>query len=427
MDLFSPAVGRWFADSFPGPTRVQELGWPVLTRGRNALLVAPTGSGKTLAAFLWAIDRLSFDRAHGGVDRVHGDVSGDSDNGGPAAAREPGAARCAPPANQSERPSSGARMEPGVRVLYVSPLKALVYDINRNLEAPLVGVRRSARKLGVPVRPVTVDVRTGDTTPGERRRQLRRPGEILVTTPESLFLILGSQAAANLRTVETVIVDEVHAMAATKRGAHLALSLERLAELVGGEGPQRIGLSATVRPPGAAAEFLGGDRPVEVVDASEPPNIDLQVVVPVVDMEAPPPPEGLEDGGDWPRGAEISGLWPSIYPASWRRSRGAVRRSSSSTAALGASVSRSGSTAWQSASRSGAECQGGGGWGQTPSLRGVWRRWRRSLSPQRPGRTPRPAAAAVVSGWPRPKKPSRWRGPTMAVSPTSSGERSRRR
>ena len=271
MDSFSQPVRRWFADSFPGPTRVQELGWPVLTRGRNALLVAPTGSGKTLAAFLWAIDRLSFE--------------------------------------QPQECEEGVTREPGVRVLYVSPLKALVYDIDRNLEAPLVGVRRSARKSGVPVRPVTVDVRTGDTTPQERRRQLRRPGEILVTTPESLFLILASQAAANLRTVETVIVDEVHTMVSTKRGAHLALSLERLAELTGGEGPQRIGLSATVRPMDLAAEFLGGDRPVEVVDASAPPNIDLQVVVPVPDMEAPP-------------GFETSGLWPSVFP----RILDAVRR-----------------------------------------------------------------------------------------------------
>ncbi len=276
MDSFSQPVRGWFADSFPGPTRVQELGWPVLARGRNALLVAPTGSGKTLAAFLWAIDRLSFDRPH-----------------------------------ESE---AAAAREPGVRVLYVSPLKALVYDIERNLDAPLAGVRRVARKLGVPVRPVTVDVRTGDTTPQERRRQLRRPGEILVTTPESLFLILGSRAAANLRTVETVIVDEVHAMAATKRGAHLALSLERLAELTGDREPQRIGLSATVRPMDLAAEFLGGDRPVEVVDASEPPRIDLEVVVPVPDMEAPPAPDFSEDGDGWPRGLETSGLWPSVYP-----------------------------------------------------------------------------------------------------------------
>ncbi len=284
MDSFSQPVRRWFDDTFPGPTRVQELGWPVLTRGRNALLVAPTGSGKTLAAFLWAIDRLSF-----GAFQT---------NGAAAAAED----------------ADATAPESGVRVLYVSPLKALVYDIERNLDAPLAGVRRAARKLGRPVRPVTVDVRTGDTTPHERRRQLRRPGEILVTTPESLFLILGSRAAANLRTVETVIVDEVHAMAATKRGAHLALSLERLAELTGDREPQRIGLSATVRPMALAAEFLGGDRPVEVVDASEPPHIDIEVVVPVADMEAPPAAEALGDGEEPPPGSETAGLWPSVYP-----------------------------------------------------------------------------------------------------------------
>ena len=280
-EQFSRPVRRWFSGAFPGPTRVQELGWPVLSRGRNALLVAPTGSGKTLAAFLWAIDRLCFDVSPRGRD-------GDAE---------------------------GAEVRPGIRVVYVSPLKALAYDIERNLQAPLGGVVRAARKLGVPARPVTVDVRTGDTTPRERRRQLRRPAEILVTTPESLFLVLGSQAAANLRTVETVIVDEVHAMAATKRGAHLALSLERLAELADGRDPQRIGLSATVRPMDLAAGFLGGDRPVEVVDASEPPDIDLRVVVPVPDMEAPPPaPETLASGEGWPRSFETSGLWPSVFP-----------------------------------------------------------------------------------------------------------------
>ena len=292
MDSFSQPVRRWFDDAFPAPTRVQELGWPVLTRGRNALLVAPTGSGKTLAAFLWAIDRLSFDA--GSRDRDCG-----GEGGSDGAAGEDGDVREA---------------ASGVRVLYVSPLKALVYDIERNLQAPLAGVRKAARKLGRPVRPITVDVRTGDTTPHERRRQLRRPGEILVTTPESLFLILGSRAAANLRTVETVIVDEVHAMAATKRGAHLALSLERLAELTGDRPPQRIGLSATVRPMTLAAEFLGGDRPVEVVDASEPPHIDIEVVVPVADMEAPPAAEALGDGEAPPPGSETAGLWPSVYP-----------------------------------------------------------------------------------------------------------------
>ncbi len=295
MDSFSAPVRQWFGAAFPGPTRVQEAGWPVLSRGRNALLVAPTGSGKTLAAFLWAIDRLT----------------------------------CG-----EDPPAPG----PGVRVVYVSPLKALAYDIERNLQAPLLGVVETARRMGVPVEKVGVDVRTGDTSAADRRRQLRSPSRILVTTPESLFLVLGSRAAANLNTVETVIVDEVHAMAATKRGAHLALSLERLAELSqrdkerGRDGPQRIGLSATVRPLDQAAAFLAGDRPVEVVDASEPPHLDLQVVVPVRDMEAPPPPEALlpppatsptarpaaasasPAGVGWPRGFETSGLWPSVFP-----------------------------------------------------------------------------------------------------------------
>lgn len=286
----------------------------MLTRGRNALLVAPTGGGKTLAAFLWAIDRLSFGAREVGndqtppVDVTGGDITTTTDGGGhdDAAANNPAAAD----AEDGEAA--------GVRVLYVSPLKALVHDIERNLDAPLAGVRGAARDLGRPVRPIAVDLRTGDTTPRERRRQLRRPGEILVTTPESLFLILGSRAAANLRTVETVIVDEVHAMAATKRGAHLALSLERLAELTGDRDPQRIGLSATVRPTALAAEFLGGDRPVEVVDASEPPHIELEIVVPTPDMEAPPPVEavfhGELDGEDPPPGLETAGLWPSVYP-----------------------------------------------------------------------------------------------------------------
>ncbi len=306
MDSFSEPVRRWFEQTYPAPTRVQREGWPVLVRGRNALLVAPTGSGKTLAAFLWAIDRLSFGPGQDSGDRTGQDLGdGDGDRAGD----------CAGDAVPREAEGAAAKdRTAGVRVLYVSPLKALVHDIERNLREPLAGVRRAARKVGRPVRPITVDVRTGDTTPYERRRQLRRPGEILVTTPESLFLILGSRAAANLRTVETVIVDEVHAMAATKRGAHLALSLERLAELTGNRAPQRIGLSATVRPLALAAEFLGGDRPVEIVDASEPPHIDLEVVVPVADMEAPPRAEAIVGSGDPPPGTETAGLWPSVYP-----------------------------------------------------------------------------------------------------------------
>jgi ATP-dependent Lhr-like helicase len=277
IDFFSPAVRHWFEASFAGPTRVQAAGWPVIASGRHALLVAPTGTGKTLAAFLSALDTLS---------RLPGDA--------PA----------------------------GVRVLYVSPLRALVYDVERNLRSPLAGIRRAAAAGAETLRDVRVDVRTGDTPAPARRQQARAPGDILVTTPESLFLILGSRARETLRTVATVIVDEVHALAPTKRGAHLALSLERLSELTALD-PQRIGLSATVRPVDEVARYLGGDRPVEVVDALEPPDLDLEVVVPVADMERVPAPTAPPAGGSLlaelhareagPPASE-RGLWPAIYP-----------------------------------------------------------------------------------------------------------------
>ncbi|HUP25661.1 MAG TPA: DEAD/DEAH box helicase [Thermoanaerobaculia bacterium] len=277
MSSFSPATRAWFEAAFPVPTRIQRLGWPALTAGQHSLLVAPTGSGKTLAAFLWAIDRALL-------------LPDDADA--------------------------------GVRVIYVSPLKALVYDVERNLHAPLVGIRRAAERAGQRLRSVGVDVRTGDTPQRERQRQVRRPAEILVTTPESLFLMLGSRAAATFRTVETVIVDEIHVFAPSKRGAHLTLSLERLAEITARD-PQRIGLSATVRPLEDVARFLGGDRPVEVVDAGERPRLQLRISVPVPDMDDPGPPErgrpsqaagapGSEPG--WPRGREVGGIWPRIVP-----------------------------------------------------------------------------------------------------------------
>ncbi len=287
MDYFTPATRRWFAQNFAGPTPAQARGWPVIAAGHHALITAPTGSGKTLAAFLWAIDRLL---------------------GAEADARPP-----------------------GVRVLYCSPLKALVYDIERNLRAPLAGVARAAEGLGLVVRTPRVDIRTGDTPAPERARQAREPAEILVTTPESLYLLLGSRAAAGLRSVHTVIVDEVHALAPTKRGAHLALSLERLSALCGRD-PQRIGLSATVRSLGEAALFLGGDRAVEVVDAAVPPRLDLKVRVPVPDMERPPepaPPLASPPSADLPSGPILGalyrqslgrppaekGIWPALYPA----------------------------------------------------------------------------------------------------------------
>ncbi len=267
MDYFTPATRRWFDQHFAGPTPAQARGWPVIAAGHHALITAPTGSGKTLAAFLWAIDRLM--------------AVGDD----------------------------AALRPPGVQVLYISPLKALVYDIERNLRAPLAGVARVAADLGLTVQPPRVAIRTGDTPAQERARQLRAPAEILVTTPESLYLLLGSRAAENLRTVHTVIVDEVHALAPTKRGAHLALSLERLAARCLRD-PQRIGLSATVRPLAEAARFLGGERAVEIVDAAAAPRLDLKVCVPVPDMERPPPVVR----GPLPITPE-RGIWSALYPA----------------------------------------------------------------------------------------------------------------
>ena len=284
---FHPATRAWFGDSFAGPTPVQVQGWAEIAAGHDALLIAPTGSGKTLAAFLWALDHLGH--------------------------REPAA-------------------DKGVRVLYVSPLKALVHDIERNLRAPLVGIARAAAGLGERFAPPTVSMRTGDTTQAERRAWLKAPGEILVTTPESLYLLLGSKARENLKTVQTVIVDEVHAMADRKRGVHLALSLERLQEAATAR-PQRVGLSATVKPVQDVARFLGGERDPVVVDVSAPPNLDLRIVVPIEDMENPPPSfdsnersgaivapaDELHFGADGLGGAAFqqparTGIWPSITP-----------------------------------------------------------------------------------------------------------------
>jgi ATP-dependent Lhr-like helicase len=278
---FGAATRAWFDARFGASTDVQARGWSAIARGAHALLVAPTGSGKTLAAFLWAIDRLS---------------------------------------------SDSAAAVAGTRVVYVSPLKALVYDIERNLRAPLAGVRTSAEALGLSLRPLRVDVRTGDTPQRERARQARSPGDILVTTPESLYLVLGSNARASLASVTTIIVDEIHALAPGKRGAHLALSLERLCELTTRD-PQRIGLSATVRPLDEVARFLGGARPVEIVDASAPPRLDLEVKVPAADMErVPPPAQPAPDARPGrARGAPVQerGIWPVIYPELLERIRAA--------------------------------------------------------------------------------------------------------
>ncbi|MEV4200379.1 ATP-dependent helicase [Micromonospora globbae] len=265
---FSPATREWFTAAFAAPTAAQAGAWQAVSAGRNALVVAPTGSGKTLAAFLWSLDRL---------------------------AREPA------PADAKQR----------CRVLYVSPLKALAVDVERNLRAPLAGIRQAATRLGIAPPDITVGMRTGDTPADERRAFARTPPDILITTPESLFLLLTSAARDSLRGVQTVIVDEVHAVAGSKRGAHLALSLERLDELLPAPA-QRIGLSATVRPIDGCARFLGGARPVDVVQPPTPKTIEVAVEVPVEDMtrlDEQEQPLDDELGGPGPRRPSI---WPAV-------------------------------------------------------------------------------------------------------------------
>ncbi|HZU45742.1 MAG TPA: DEAD/DEAH box helicase, partial [Mycobacterium sp.] len=239
---FSPPTREWFAGTFAAPTPAQAGAWSAIADGHNTLVIAPTGSGKTLAAFLWAIDSLA------GVD-----------------------------------PQSRHDRGPGTRVLYVSPLKALAVDVERNLRAPLNGITRVAQRHGIPVPEISVGVRSGDTPPGRRRQLIAQPPDVLITTPESLFLMLTSAARQTLAAVHTVIVDEVHAIAGTKRGAHLALSLERLDQLLP-RPAQRIGLSATVRPPEEVARFLSGQSPTTIVAPPSPKTIDLTVEVPVPDM-----------------------------------------------------------------------------------------------------------------------------------------------
>ena len=269
LDRFSAPTRAWFAGAFDEPTAAQRGAWEAIAGGDHALVVAPTGSGKTLAAFLWALDGLL---------------------------------SAPPPADPAER----------CRVVYVSPLKALAADVERNLRSPLVGIRQAAQRLGASLPHVEVGTRTGDTPPQERRAFATRPPDILITTPESLYLVLTSGARAGLAGVRTVIVDEIHAVAGTKRGAHLALSLERLDALLdrpGGPGPaQRIGLSATVRPVDAVAGFLGGARApdeggrrVVVVQPPADKRIEVDVVVPVPDLSEPGPgpgsPRSPDEGG----------------------------------------------------------------------------------------------------------------------------------
>ncbi|UQN14385.1 ATP-dependent helicase [Gulosibacter sp. ACHW.36C] len=275
---FSESTTTWFRGAFDAPTRAQREAWAAIRHGHHTLVVAPTGSGKTLAAFLWAIDQLIQERA-----------------------------------NEAGR---------GTRILYISPLKALGVDVERNLAAPLVGIRQTAVRLGHEVPEITVGVRSGDTTPSERRAQVSKPPDILITTPESLYLMLTSSARKALRGVRTVIIDEVHAVAASKRGSHLALSLERLDALL--ESPaQRVGLSATVRPLETVARFLGGQAPVEIVAPASEKAFDLRVVVPVADLNDIPVAEPKDDlvFGDATQGIRdpdprrTGTIWPHIESA----------------------------------------------------------------------------------------------------------------
>jgi ATP-dependent Lhr-like helicase len=310
---FHPVTAEWFKAVFDAPTAPQRMGWPVIARGENALILAPTGTGKTLTAFLWCLDRLMLE------DGGQGSGTRDQKN-------------------------KGRR---GCRIVYVSPLKALAVDVERNLRSPLAGMANMARRMNVPFREPGISVRTGDTPQKERARFARQPDEILITTPESLYLLLTSQAADALRTVDTVIIDEIHALVPTKRGAHMALSLERL-EALTKRRIQRIGLSATQRPLEEVARFLGGVevqgignreqgleqresaeatgdealaengkcliyRPVTVVNASAPKQLKLRIEVPVEDMTRLGEMEDIPSGpaSQMPRRVSI---WNAIHP-----------------------------------------------------------------------------------------------------------------
>lgn len=284
LDRFTPATQDWFRGAFTAPTPAQAGAWEAISAGKHALVVAPTGSGKTLSAFLWAIDSVFRERA-----------------------------------DLPEEPKKdGSR----TRILYISPLKALGVDVERNLRSPLIGIGQSARRLGLTAPGITVGVRSGDTTSSDRRKLVSDPPDILITTPESLYLMLTSRAGDTLRDVHTVIIDEVHAVAATKRGAHLAVSLERLDALRRSHGAetaaQRIGLSATVRPIDEVARFLGGADPVEIVAPPASKTFELGVVVPMDDMTNPPPPPGAppEAPGIDAEYTEVTGsVWPHVEEA----------------------------------------------------------------------------------------------------------------
>ncbi|MDQ6799666.1 MAG: DEAD/DEAH box helicase [Acidobacteriota bacterium] len=290
LTVFHPAVRDWFQRAFREPTRAQQLGWPAIANGDWTLIFAPTGSGKTLTAFLWALERLMF------------------------TPRPPKDRRC--------------------RVLYISPLKALAVDVERNLRAPLAGIANLASERGEEFTLPNVTIRTGDTPSAERSRFQRDPTDILITTPESIYLMLTSNVRDMLRGVDTVIIDEIHALVPNKRGAHLALSLERLSRLTD-KPPQRIGLSATQRPLEEVARFLGGldvsgsrslgaeeprdletsqlrYRPVTIIDTGEKKQLSLRVEVPVEEMAKLGETKGLPSGPA--QGESRSSIWPAIHP-----------------------------------------------------------------------------------------------------------------
>mgnify|MGYP000153249910 CR=1 FL=1 len=285
LEQFSPAVRAWFETSFPAPTPPQEQGWPAIAQGDHSLILAPTGSGKTLSAFLWAIDRLT----------------------------------SSPPAEERTHRT---------RVLYISPLRALAVDVEKNLRAPIQGIRLAADRLGVPYTEPTVGLRSGDTPADERRKLVRNPPDILITTPESLYLMLTSAARETLMGVEAVIIDEIHSVAKTKRGAHLSVTMERLVQWIeqnGGTAPQRIGLSATQRPLEEIAAFLGGRddgaageggawRPVSIIDAGVRKELDVEVIVPVDDMGELG--QVIEEPVSGPAAAAPvrKSIWPSMHP-----------------------------------------------------------------------------------------------------------------